>query len=73
MNHLILLAQAGSFDFRGILFASFALFALYFFMLRPQQKQQREHMTMLSSLKKGDDVVTQGGMLGKIAVFKTRS
>jgi preprotein translocase subunit YajC len=39
---------------------------MYFVMIRPQQKQLREHRALLSGLKKGDDVVTQGGMLGKI-------
>jgi preprotein translocase subunit YajC len=44
-----------------------ALFAvMYFVMIRPQQKQQKEHRELLSALKKGDDVVTQGGLFGKI-------
>jgi preprotein translocase subunit YajC len=44
-----------------------ALFAImYFVLIRPQQKQMKDQQAMLTSLKKGDDVVTQGGMLGKI-------
>ena len=44
-----------------------ALFAImYFVMIRPQQKQLKEHRALLAALKKGDDVVTQGGVLGKI-------
>ena len=44
-----------------------ALFAImYFVLIRPQQKQMKDQQTMLASLKKGDEVVTQGGMLGKI-------
>lgn len=44
-----------------------ALFAImYFVLIRPQQKQAKEQQAMLGALKKGDDVVTQGGMLGKI-------
>ncbi len=44
-----------------------ALFAImYFVLIRPQQKQLKEQQSMLASLKKGDDVVTQGGVLGKI-------
>ena len=39
---------------------------LYFFMIRPQQKRQKEHQALLESLKKGDEVVTQGGMIGKV-------
>ena len=44
-----------------------ALFAImYFVLIRPQQKAAKEHSTLLASLKKGDDVVTQGGILGKV-------
>ena len=44
-----------------------ALFGImYFVMIRPQQKQLKEHKALLAALKKGDDVVTQGGVLGKI-------
>jgi preprotein translocase subunit YajC len=53
----------------GTLLFLVALFAImYFVMIRPQQKQLKEHRTLLSALKKGDDVVTQGGVLGKIHV-----
>ncbi len=38
----------------------------YFLMIRPQQKQAREHKGMLSALKKGDEVVTNGGVVGRI-------
>jgi preprotein translocase subunit YajC len=38
----------------------------YFLLIRPQAKRQREHTTMLSSLKKGDEVVTQGGIYGVV-------
>ncbi len=38
----------------------------YFFMIRPQQKKQKEHQAMITSLKKGDKVVTSGGMFGTI-------
>jgi preprotein translocase subunit YajC len=42
----------------------FAVF--YFLLIRPQQKRQREHQAMLSRLKKGDKVVTAGGIVGSI-------
>ncbi len=43
------------------------LFAVFYFLLiRPQQKRQKEHKQMLASLSKGDEVVTNGGLLGKI-------
>jgi preprotein translocase subunit YajC len=38
----------------------------YFLLIRPQQKKQKEHKTLLSNLQKGDVVVTQGGLHGKI-------
>jgi preprotein translocase subunit YajC len=40
---------------------------LYFVMIRPQMKRQKELKAMLDALAKGDEVVTSGGMLGKIA------
>ena len=40
---------------------------LYFVMIRPQMKRQKELKAMLDALVKGDEVVTTGGMLGKIA------
>jgi preprotein translocase subunit YajC len=39
---------------------------LYFVMIRPQMKRQKEHRTMIEALGKGDEVVTTGGMLGKV-------
>ncbi|MDZ5458906.1 preprotein translocase subunit YajC [Azohydromonas lata] len=39
---------------------------LYFIMIRPQMKRQKEHKTMISALAKGDEVVTAGGLLGKV-------
>lgn len=38
----------------------------YFLMIRPQQKRLKEHTNMLNALQKGDRVVTQGGLVGKI-------
>ena len=40
---------------------------LYFVMIRPQMKKQKEHRAMLEALAKGDEVVTSGGMLGKVS------
>jgi preprotein translocase subunit YajC len=39
---------------------------LYFVMIRPQMKKQKEHRAMIEALAKGDEVVTAGGMLGKV-------
>ena len=38
----------------------------YFFLIRPQQKKMKEHKLMVSSLKRGDEVVTSGGIIGKV-------
>ena len=38
----------------------------YFFLIRPQQKKVKEHKLMVSALKRGDEVVTSGGLVGKI-------
>jgi len=40
---------------------------LYFIMIRPQMKRQKEHKTMVEALAKGDEVVTAGGMLGRVS------
>ena len=40
---------------------------LYFIMIRPQMKRQKEHKAMIEALAKGDEVVTGGGLLGKVA------
>ncbi len=39
---------------------------LYFVMIRPQMKKQKEHRAMIEALAKGDEVVTGGGILGKV-------
>jgi len=39
---------------------------LYFMMIRPQMKRAKEHKTMVDALQKGDEVVTTGGVLGRI-------
>ena len=38
----------------------------YFFLIRPQQKKVKEHKLMVTALKRGDEVVTSGGLVGKI-------
>jgi len=38
----------------------------YFFLIRPQQKKIKEHKQMVSSLKRGDEVITSGGLIGTI-------
>tara|TARA_B100000579_G_scaffold298232_1_gene248339 strand:+ start:538 stop:822 length:285 start_codon:yes stop_codon:yes gene_type:complete len=38
----------------------------YFFLIRPQQKKIKEHKIMVSALKRGDEVITSGGIIGKV-------
>ena len=38
----------------------------YFFLIRPQQKKVKDHKIMVTALKRGDEVVTSGGIVGKI-------
>jgi len=58
---------AGAGSFWTMLLPFIAMFAiLYFLMIRPQQKRQRERNNMLRSLQKGDQVVTIGGLHGVI-------
>src|SRR3546814_5919757 len=40
---------------------------LYFLMIRPQMKRQKEHKNLVANLAKGDEVMTAGGMLGKVS------
>ena len=38
----------------------------YFFLIRPQQKRVKDHKFMVESLKRGDEVITSGGIIGKV-------
>ncbi|HAK97906.1 MAG TPA: preprotein translocase subunit YajC [Rhodobiaceae bacterium] len=40
---------------------------VYFMIIRPQSKRQKEHQSMIDGLRRGDTIVTQGGLIGKIA------
>jgi preprotein translocase subunit YajC len=46
---------------------------LYFLVIRPQQKQAKEHRRMLDNLKSGDRVLTQGGIYGTVVALKGTS
>ena len=43
---------------------------MYFLLIRPQQKRLKEHTAMLAALRRGDQVVTQGGVVGKVVKVK---
>jgi len=54
-------------DLLGSLLPLVVLFAIFYFMIiKPQQKQQKEHQNMLDNLTKGDKIITSGGLLVKI-------
>ena len=43
---------------------------MYFLIMRPQQKKMKQHRAMIEALKKGDSVITQGGILGKVMAVR---
>jgi len=43
---------------------------MYFLLIRPQQKKVKEHKAMVEALRRGDQVVTQGGVIGKVVKVK---
>lgn len=53
-------------QFLGFLPIILMFVVLYFLMIRPQMKRTKEHRAMLESLKKGDEVVTGGGLVGRV-------
>ncbi len=60
-------AAAGPAGSYGSLLFMVVLFAvLYLFFIRPQSKRQKEHRNMVQALTKGDEVITSGGLVGKI-------
>jgi preprotein translocase subunit YajC len=59
----------------GSAFASFVplilIFAImYFLLIRPQQRKVKEHQKMVAALRRGDQIVTQGGIIGKVSKVK---
>ncbi len=72
MNELILLAVGQAEGAPGAggmagLFPLILMFVIFYFLLiRPQQKRQKEHAQMVAMLKKGDRVVTGGGVIGTV-------
>ena len=43
---------------------------MYFLLIRPQQKKLKQHQSMVASLRRGDQVVTAGGLIGKVSKIK---
>ena len=59
-------AQGGGGSLLSLLPLVLIFVLFYFLLIRPQQKRQKQHKEMIGSLKKGDEVVTNGGTLGKV-------
>jgi preprotein translocase subunit YajC len=72
MNHFLLQAQAeGGMSFFILIGGMFLI--MYFFMIRPQVKKQKEAKSFRDELKKGDKVVTIGGIHGKVVDMNERT
>jgi preprotein translocase subunit YajC len=66
-NSILLQAEQGSgFDPMQIVFFAGIALVFYFFMIRPQQKKQKDQKKFINEIKKGDAVVTIGGIKGKV-------
>lgn len=64
-------ASGGTGSFAPFLFQIAAIFAIfYFLMIRPQQKQRKAHEASILALKKGDQIVTAGGLVGEVVHIK---
>lgn len=59
-------AQPANDPMMGMLFFIGMIVIFYFLLIRPQQKRAKEHRKLVEALGKGDEVVTNGGVLGKI-------
>ena len=65
-------APGGNPMMQSLLFIFVMFFILYFLMIRPQRKRQRERVEMLDAVKKGDHVVTTGGIKGVVTLVRDR-
>lgn len=67
----LLLLQQGRTPLASMIFMYGAIFAIFYFILiRPQQRQRKAHDVLVRSLKKGDEVVTAGGVIGEVLHIK---
>jgi len=58
--------QGGGFDYTIIIFLVLIFAVFYFLMIRPQRRRQKEQQQMMGELKRGDKVITAGGIYGQI-------
>ncbi|MCW9023974.1 MAG: preprotein translocase subunit YajC [Gammaproteobacteria bacterium] len=59
-------AQQGGDPMSSLIFFGGMILIFYFLLIRPQQKRAKEHRNLVAALGKGDEVVTNGGLLGKV-------
>lgn len=70
---LAAILQIGGNQFTGMIFMYGAIFAIFYFILiRPQQKQRKAHDALVKALKKGDEVVTAGGVVGEVVHISSK-
>ncbi|MBQ9779648.1 MAG: preprotein translocase subunit YajC [Clostridia bacterium] len=70
MNSLFLLTGDAGGSILMIVFTVLIFVAMYFFMLRPQKKQEKEAAKMRDELTVGDEITTIGGIIGKVVSIK---
>jgi preprotein translocase subunit YajC len=75
MPPLVLLAQTSGAGSLMPIIVQFALIVgiIYFIMIRPQQRQRKKHEELLGALKRGDEVVTAGGIVGEVIHIREMS
>lgn len=70
---LLAILQAPGGQLTGMLFMYGAIFAIfYFIIIRPQQKQKKDHDALVKALKKGDEIVTAGGVVGEVVAIQSK-
>jgi len=80
MNYLSIIAMAppqgdsggGGSMFSPLIFMGVIFFIFYFMMIRPQKKRQNERQRLLNEMKKGDKVITAGGIHGKVVALEDK-
>jgi len=71
MSNSLVCAQAGGIDFMIQLLPILLMFVIfYFLLLRPQQQRVKQHRDMVANIRRGDVVVTGGGIIGKVTRVK---
>jgi len=70
---LAVILQAPGGQLTGMIFMYGAIFAIFYFVLiRPQQRQRKEHDALVKALKKGDEIVTAGGVVGEVVAIAAK-